>query len=77
MNSPAYSDSEFPADDFLSPLKRTPVARATASISSSRLWIALWLWAAIPTRRPLASRCTTIRAPVQVLPVPGGPWRNR
>ena len=77
MNSPSYSDSGFPADDFLSPLKRTPAARATFSISASRLWMALWLWAAMPTRRPSASRCTTIRAPVHVLPVPGGPWRKR
>ena len=35
-----------------SPRNRTPCSRATRSISSSRLWIALWLGAVTPTRRP-------------------------
>ena len=34
----------------------------------------LWLVAVIPTRRPAASRAQIIRAPVYVLPEPGGPW---
>ena len=78
MNSPSYSDSGLSPDDFLSPLK-THAGRPARrfSISASRLWMALWLWAAMPTRRLFASRCTTMRAPVHVLPVPGGPWTNR
>ena len=71
MSSPSYSDSGYPPVDFFRPWKRTPVSRATFSISSSRLWIALWLCAAMPTRRPLASRWTMMRAPVHVLPGPG------
>ena len=47
----------------LSGRRRTSSARGTAclrrvfSISSSRLWIALWLVAVTPTRLPRASRC--------------------
>ena len=73
----AYSVSPTPALDFLSPRKLTPSVSAASSISSSRLWIALWLVAATPTRRPRRMRSTTSRAPVHVLPVPGGPWMTR
>ena len=37
----------------------------------------LWLVAVIPTRWPVASRATIIRAPLYVLPEPGGPWIGR
>ena len=50
---------------------------AQPSTSASRFWIAAWLGAVMPTRRPLASAATTIRAPRNVLPVPGGPWTGR
>ena len=38
------------------------------------LVIALCDWAVTPTRRPAATSARICRAPVQVLPVPGGPW---
>ena len=34
----------------------------------------LWLLAVMPTRLPAASREQIIRAPLYVLPEPGGPW---
>src|SRR6185312_9534322 len=58
----------------LYPVNATPSPRAIASISSSRLWIALWLGAVTPTRRPRAISATAMRAPAYVFPVPGGPW---
>ena len=39
--------------------------------------MALWLVAATPTRLPAAISETMSRAPVYVLPDPGGPWMNR
>ena len=56
---------------------RTPSSCAACSTSSSRLWIALWLVAVTPTRRPRRMRSMMSRAPVHVLPVPGGPWMKR
>ena len=43
----------------------------------SRLPMTLWLVPVIPTRRPAASSVQIIRAPVHVLPEPGGPWMAR
>ena len=37
----------------------------------------LWLVAVTPTRLPSSVRATIIRAAVQVLPEPGGPWIGR
>ena len=42
-----------------------------------RLPMTLWLVPVIPTRLPAASSVTTIRAPLYVLPAPGGPWIGR
>ena len=55
----------------------TPSASATFSTSRSRLWIDLWLCEVTPTRLPRAIRWTISRAPVHVLPEPGGPCTNR
>ena len=62
---------------FFSPRNRRPSSSAAFSTSSSRLWIALWLVAATPTRRPRRISSVISRAPVHVLPVPGGPWMKR
>src|SRR5206468_12046130 len=72
-----YSVSVFCALDFLRPRKRGGSSRGAFVISSSRLWIALWLVAAMPTRWPRRISSTAIRAPLHVLPVPGGPWMKR
>ena len=72
IRAPVKADSALPVD-FFSPLKSTPSAAATRSISKSRLWIALWLVAVTPTRLPSRSRRTISRAPVHVFPEPGGP----
>ena len=53
-----------------------PASAAALSTSSSRLAIALCEVAATPTRLPAASSSQISRAPVQVLPEPGGPWMN-
>ncbi len=37
----------------------------------------LWLTAVSPTRRPRLTNSTTVRAPVYVLPEPGGPCTGR
>ncbi len=50
-----------------------PSRRATLQISCNRLLMTLWLTAVIPTLLPLLTNSTTIRAPVKVLPEPGGP----
>ena len=61
----------------LQPAERDALRERAASISESSLWIALWLCEATPTRLPRASRCVIRRAPVHVLPAPGGPWTKR
>ncbi len=73
----SYSDSSLPALDLLESAEAdSPSSSAACSTSSSRLWIALWLVAVTPTRRPRRMRSMMSRAPVHVLPVPGGPWMN-
>jgi hypothetical protein len=52
-------------------------SRPAFTISSRRLWIALWLVAATPTLFPRASRCRISLAPVYVFPDPGGPCTLR
>ena len=59
------------------PANVRPCSCAQRSTSASRFWIAAWLGAVMPTRRPAASAATIIRAPRNVLPVPGGPWTGR
>ena len=54
-----------------------PARARAARPRRSRFWIAAWLGAVMPTRRPPASAATIIRAPRKVLPVPGGPWTGR
>ena len=65
----------------LDPLEGPHAARRLreppSTVSTSRFVIALWDWAGTPTRRPARTSSTIIRAPVQVLPVPGGPWMAR
>ena len=57
---------------------RSRASSAASSIAASRLLIALCDVATTPTRSSaLACRSTASRAPVQVLPVPGGPWTIR
>ena len=51
-----------------------PVSRAASTTASSTLPITLWLLAVTPTVFPAATRARIMRAPVYVLPVPGGPW---
>ena len=50
---------------------------AAAATSSSTFPMTLWLFATTPTRLPLRTRSTITRAPVYVLPEPGGPWIGR
>ncbi|MNT25574.1 hypothetical protein D3C72_1610970 [compost metagenome] len=69
--------SGLPALHFLRPLKCTPAAWAASSTSVSRLWMALWLVAAMPTRLPCCKSATIMREPEKVLPAPGGPWMIR
>ncbi len=73
IHVPSYCVSGSPAVHFFS--ARTGFA--AFSISSSRLWIALWLGAATPTRFPSASSSATICAARYVFPEPGGPWMKR
>ena len=73
----AYTDSGLPALAFFRPTNASPCSSAAASISSSSFPIALCEVAATPTRRPSRSSPQTRRAPVYVLPDPGGPWMNR
>ena len=56
---------------------RRPPRRATFSTSRRRLWIDSWLCDDTATRLPRSIRWTIRRAPVHVLPEPGGPWTNR
>ena len=54
--------------------RRRLLADAASHTSSSRLPITLWLLAVMPTVRPARTSSRIIRAPVNVLPEPGGPW---
>ena len=56
---------------------RSPSSSAASSTSSRNLWIALWLSAVMPTRRPAFMSATAIRAPFHVFPEPGGPCTKR
>jgi len=62
---------------FFSPRNASPISAAASSTASSRLWIALWLVEATPTRLPFAIRCAINRPDVHVFPDPGGPWITR
>ena len=55
----------------------TPAAAAATATSSSTFPMTLWLFATTPTRLPAATSATMTRAPVYVLPDPGGPWIGR
>ncbi len=59
------------------PSNATPARGRAARPRRSRFWIAAWLGAVMPTRRPARSAATIMRAPRKVLPVPGGPWTGR
>ena len=50
-----------------------PLGTFARQTAPSRLETTLWLLAVTPTRFPSASRSRIIRAPVYVLPLPGGP----
>ncbi len=75
MNRPSKCDSS-PLPFFI-PRNSNPASTAASSTSSRNLWIALWLSAVTPTRRPARMSAIAIRAPFQVFPEPGGPWTNR
>ena len=47
---------------------------AARTISSRKLRMTLWLGPVMPTFWPARTSAHTTRAPVWVLPVPGGPW---
>ena len=53
---------------------RAPAPAPRRSAASSRLRITLWLTAVTPTFLPAATSSQIMRAPVNVLPEPGGPW---
>ena len=51
------------------------LASSAASMSASRKFpMTLWLFEVIPIRFPAVIRSSAIRAPLNVLPDPGGPW---
>ena len=72
--SPLDARHSSPSLAFWTALRRTPASVAALHTSRSRLLITLWLTAVIPTRRPCLTSSTIMRAPVNVLPEPGGPW---
>src|SRR5579871_5239353 len=50
------------------------ISPAAFTVSSRSLRITLWPTAVIPTLFPLFTSSQIMRAPVNVLPAPGGPW---
>ncbi len=72
--TPGSLRSSSPVSHFWMARSGTPASTAASLTASSMFVIALCDWAATPTRRPRRMSSTIIRAPVYVLPVPGGPW---
>ena len=62
---------------FFIPRNSKPASSAASSTSSRNLWIALWLSAVTPTRRPARMSAIAMRAPFHVFPEPGGPCTKR
>ena len=54
-----------------------PASWAASATASRKFPMTRCDWAVTPTTRPRATSASAIRAPVYVLPVPGGPWIAR